>query len=123
MTFKLSKEQIKAIANRIIANHIATKIKPIVEFNHNINNSEEYVNFFLQNEDCIILNRIESESKLSSYHFDNIRNDIKGQYFRTKYKPIPCKLEQENVIDEIYLATIDAKDMESLIKIVSEKFM
>jgi hypothetical protein len=121
MSIRLSNAQVNALAEKINQDLIASIINPVNEANRPIIESEEYKNFELTNEECITLRTIQEKYDFSSYDFNRYYRTIKSSYFKNKLQAIPTIASFNSIINEIHLATIDATDLDSLIKIVSSK--
>ena len=115
---KLSNQQIDALALQLRD----TLIKPIREFNAKIYESEEYINFEKENEDCKAIEAIRVKNNIdTSYQWTQISGILKTNAFKSKLKTYDA-VSYDNVHREIILSTIDTTDLESLISKVSAKF-
>lgn len=113
---KLTNQQVAALSSKIYDD----LIQPIREHNKLILNSKEYENFESTNNDCIILDEIKNKYNLDNYNFNNIKSQIKNKYFKDKLQSY--NITKSDIEQEIVLATIESKDLQSLIEIVSQKF-
>ena len=113
---KLTNQQISALTSKIY-NDLE---QPILEYNKLILNSKEYKNFESTNNDCIILDEIKNKYNFDDYHFDNIKSQIKNKYFEDKIQS--NNIRKSDIEQEIVLATIESENLQTLIKIVSQKF-
>jgi hypothetical protein len=121
MTIKLSNAQVSALADKIIEAFKTEIVLPVRNFNKAIDESPEYLNFYESNEDCKTITAIQQKIGSDPYYFGYVRSEIRRIAFADKYQKEPS-LSNSKVISEIHLATIDAADVESLIKAVSAKF-
>lgn len=115
---KLSNQQIDALALELRNN----LIKPIREFNAKIYESEEYINFEKENEDCKTLEAIRIKNNIdTSYQWTQMYGILKDTAFKSKLKTYDA-MSYDIIRREIILSTIDSSDLESLISKVSAKF-
>ena len=112
---KLSNQQIAALVKKIKQDIDA----PAKEHNQKIYNSKEYQEFFATNADCksFIYLHEKYDLNYSTYELNRIRDAA----FQDQLLRMPA-ITSSDIETEIVLATIDANDLETLIKTVSEKF-
>lgn len=119
---KLSNQQVKALAEKIKNELIIIKVNPIKEFNISIYDSEEYKNFINNDPDCLYLEELYKRINNSSkYHYEQIQSLIKNKFFESKFKKVQL-IDENSIMNEIHLATIDSNDLTQLIEKVTEKF-
>ena len=116
MPIKLSSEQTNALVREIIDRIQA----PARAHNEAIEESKEYQEFIDVNADCKLLTDLEKQYDLSYMHA--AKQKIRTSFFKARFVKIPY-IDEVKVRREIVLATIDAKDLDSLIEKVSTKFV
>jgi hypothetical protein len=105
----LSNRQVKALARRI-NDDIQ---RSIIEYNHQIEQSEEYQNFYSANEDCRRLLELQHQYKLNDYYIKHIIQTIRAEYFKEKLKTLP-DVTLDQIEDLIVLQTIESEDLVTL---------
>ena len=116
MPIKLSSEQTNALVREIV-----DRIQePAKAHNEAVEQSKEYQEFINVNVDCKLLTDLEKQYDLSYMHA--AKQKIRTHFFKIRLVKVPY-VDEVKVRREIVLATIDAKDLDSLIEKVSTKFV
>jgi len=115
---KLSKQQVEAIASKIVRQ----VVDPINKHNNEVKLSKEYIDFESTNKDCIEINRICKEYD-DTYHSRQIAQKIKDTYFKDRFIKSPSfGYNNVDIINDIILGTIEYDNLDELINKLSEKY-
>ena len=115
---KLSKQQVEAIASKIKKQ----VVDPINNYNREIRNSKEYIDFETTNKDCIAINKI-GEKYDETYYSRQIISKIKNEYFENVLMPLPSfGYDNSDIINDIILGTIEYDNLDELINNLSAKY-
>jgi len=114
---QLSKIQVNALAKKI-----TLELNSIVnEKNSLVVKSDEYVNFFKNDPDCIILSEIGNKYNMNDYYISNYQQAIRNKKFR---KSIILELfTVSQVENEIILETIDCDNINEVISKIKERLI
>lgn len=120
---KLNKIQIDALASKITKELNEENNSKIREHNENIENSDEYINFETKNEDCIYIMNLKKKYKgIDSYYFERICYNIKGIYFKNKFKKEVKEVWKGDVYDSIVLNTIECDNIDDITAKIKAEF-
>ena len=119
---RLNKNQIEALAKKIIETYKEEVIYPLVKYNKEIKDSKEYVDFIKNDEHCKILETYKSEDIKYGVGstIERVQEHIRMKFFEPKLKKVPSTPYIGDVINEINLATIDKSDVASIIEAVKQ---
>jgi hypothetical protein len=115
---KLSNRQIEALAKRIRGDIQRSAIK----HNYQLEQSEEYQNFYSTNEDCRRLLKLQNQYELNDYYVKYIIQKIRAEHFKEKRKIVP-DVPLEQIENLIVLQTIESEDLVTLTTIVTNSLL
>ena len=115
---KLNRHQINALARQIKEEHYDTVVEAARQFNRDLEASEEFQNFIVNNAKCQTL---EEFKYLDSFRIEQLQKQIREDYFKDKRMKIPARLEDQKIADLITIAEIEAPDIETLLEKVKKQ--
>ena len=119
---RLNTKQVEALAKKIISAFKEENVNPIIEYNNSIKSSREYEEFISKNKDCQVIEKYRGDNYVIDVDINAIQKHIRSKAFESKLKEVPSTPYIDDVINVINLATIDKKDVESIISAVKSNF-